>query len=160
MTSSSELQLADEIIDQLVPLIARQRQALVEAGCFRHISSTHLHVLYMLASGGPLPMGRVADQLDVSLPNVTGIVERMVERGVVERTRPADDRRVVEVGITSVGREILDEIDMVKRQEMARVIARLTPEQQQRALSTFTELRHAADAVQSEDIHTTQGDAA
>ena len=154
--------LVQNILAQLAPLIARQRKALVQAGCYRQISSTHLHVLYMLVSRGAMPMSKLADQLDVSLPNVTGIVERMVERGFVERLRPEDDRRVVEVRITAAGREILDEIDTIKRQEMATVIGRLTPEQQGRALRAFTDMRIATEQIALEESQTnlTAGDPA
>ena len=96
--------VVDQILDQLAPLIARQRKAVVQAGCYRQISSTHLHVLYVLVGGEAMTMSRLADQLDVSLPNVTGIVERMVERGLVERTHREDDRRIVGVRITAAGR--------------------------------------------------------
>lgn len=138
-------------MEQLAPLIARQRKALAQAGSYRQISSTHLHVLYMLVSRGAMPMSRLADQLHVSLPNVTGIVERMVEKGLVERTRPEDDRRVVQVRITDAGRQVLDEIDTVKRQEMANVICRLTPEQQDRALRAFTDMRIATEQLADEE---------
>jgi len=147
-------QIVDQILEQLEPVVARQRKALVDQGCFRHISSTQLHVLYMLGSLGSMPMSRLAEQLGVSLPNATGLVERMVERGVVERVRPEDDRRVVEVRITTAGREVLDEIDMVKRQQMATIIARLTPEQQERALRTFTEMRVASEQLVAEGSDT------
>jgi DNA-binding MarR family transcriptional regulator len=147
-------EIVDQIIEQLEPVIARQRKALVQQGCYRQISSTQLHVLYMLVSQGATPMSRLAEQLDVSLPNVTGLVERMVERGIVERLRPVDDRRVVEVRITAAGSFILDQIDMVKRQQMANVIARLTPDQQERALTTFRELRAATEQLVFEELDT------
>jgi DNA-binding MarR family transcriptional regulator len=157
VTTTAHAEIVDQILDQLSPLIARQRKALVQQGCFRQVSSTQLHVLYMLVSGGDLPMGGLAEQLDVSLPNVTGIVERLVERGLVERIRPADDRRIVEVRITAAGREILDEIDLVKRQEMAKVIDRLTPVQQERALRAFTDLRIASEELAQETTHEFEG---
>ena len=152
--------VVDRILDQLEPLIARQRQAVIEQGCFRQISSTQLHVLFLLVNHGPIPMGRLADLLDVSLPNVTGIIERMVERGFVERTRQSDDRRVVEVAATAAGRETVEEIDMIRRGQVAAVVSRLTAEQQRRALRTFTELRLAAEALQTEEVHQSRGDAA
>lgn len=151
MTSPARPDVVDQIMEQLAPLIARQRKALAQAGSYRQISSTHLHVLYMLVSRGAMPMSRLADQLHVSLPNVTGIVERMVEKGLVERTRPEDDRRVVQVRITDAGRQVLDEIDTVKRQEMANVICRLTPEQQDRALRAFTDMRIATEQLADEE---------
>jgi DNA-binding MarR family transcriptional regulator len=164
VTSPSRPNIVDQIMDQLAPLIARQRKALVQAGCYRQVSSTHLHVLYMLVSRGAMPMSRLADQLQVSLPNVTGIIERMVEKGLVERARPDDDRRVVQVRITDAGRAMLDQIDTVKRQEMANVICRLTPEQQDRALRAFTDMRVATEQLAREEIqpeaHESAGDAA
>src|SRR4051794_29097853 len=157
VTTTTSVEIVDQILDQLAPLVARQRKALVQAGCFRQISSTHLHVLYVLVSRGAMPMSRLADQLDVSLPNVTGIVERMVERGFVERTRPGDDRRVVEVRITDAGRAVLDEIDTVKRQEMANVISRLSPQQQERALRAFTDMRIATERLAQEETNSVEG---
>ena len=151
MTTDVRYGVVDQIAAQLAPLIARQRQAVAQAGCYRQISSTHLHVAYVLADGEAMTMSRLAEQLDVSLPNVTGIVERMVERGLVERTHREDDRRTVGVRITDAGRKVLDEIDTVKRQEIANVIARMTPEQQERALRAFTDMRVAAEQLATEE---------
>ena len=144
--------IVDQILEQLEPIVARQRRALVDHGCFRQISSTQLHVLYTLGTNGAMPMSRLADQLDVSLPNVTGLIERMFERGYVERVRSDDDRRVVEVRITGAGCELLDEIDNIKHNEMAKMIGRLTAEQQEHALRTFTQLRIAAEALHTEEL--------
>ena len=145
--------LVGRILDQLEPLIARQRKAVAQQGCFRSISSTQLHVLLLLVGQGPLPMSRLAEQLDVSLPNVSGIVERMVEHGLVERTRPDDDRRIVAVAVTRAGTETVEEIDMIRRSQLAAVICRLTVAQQERALRTFTELRQAAETMSTEEIN-------
>jgi MarR family transcriptional regulator, temperature-dependent positive regulator of motility len=143
--------LVEQILDQLEPLIARQRKAVARAGCLRAISSTQLHVLFVLESDGQMPMGRLADLLDASLPNVTGIVDRMVEGGLVERDRDADDRRVVAVRTTAAGRAAVEEIDLVRRRTLGATLARLTPDQQARALQTFTDLRAAAKAADQAD---------
>jgi DNA-binding MarR family transcriptional regulator len=141
--------IVEQILDQLEPLVARQRRAVARAGCFRAISSTQLHVLFMLLSDGPTTMSHLAEALDVSLPNVTGIVDRMVENGLVERGG-ADDRRVVTVRATAAGRHTVEEIDLVRRRQLAAVLAQLNPEQQRRALDTFTELRLAAERLDRE----------
>lgn len=139
--------VVSRILAQLAPFAALQRRALARAGCLRAISSTQLHVLFVLVSEGAMPMSRLADQLGVSLPNVTGIVDRMVERGYVERGRDLEDRRVVTVSASEAGRAAVEEIDMIRRRTIARVLEHLTPEQQRRALRTFTDLRTAAEAV-------------
>ncbi len=139
--------LVERILDELEPLVARQRRAVAREGCLRLISSTQLHVLFMLMSDGPSTMSHLADSLNVSLPNVTGLIDRMVEHGLVERGRDSDDRRVVTVSTTAAGRAAAEEIDLVRRRQLATVLAQLKPDQQRRALELFTELRLAAERL-------------
>jgi len=145
--------VVDQILEQLEPLIARQRKAVARHGCLRAISSTHLHVLYLLETEGSMTMGRLAERLDVSLPNVTGIVDRMAERGFVERGNDPGDRRVVKVRATAGGREAVEEIDQVRRQALKSILTRLLPDQQRRALRTFTEMRAAAEEAGDVEPH-------
>jgi DNA-binding MarR family transcriptional regulator len=142
--------LVERILDELEPLIARQRRAVAREGCLRAISSTQLHVLFMLMCDGQSTMSHLAESLHVSLPNVTGLIDRMVEHGLVERGRDEDDRRVVTVLATEAGRSIVEEIDLVRRRQLAAVLAQLNPDQQRRALETFTELRLAAERLDIE----------
>jgi len=139
--------LVDAILNQLDPLIARQRKAVARAGCLRAISSTHLHVLFLLEGEGQMTMTQLAELLDVSLPNITGLVDRMEERGLVERGRDADDRRLVTLKSTSAGHATVEEIDQIRRQALGSVLRQLTIEQQKRALQTFIDLRTAAETT-------------
>ncbi len=144
--------LVEQILDQLEPLIARQRRAVAREGCLRAISSTQLHVLFMLMSDGPSTMTHLADKLGVSLPNVTGLVDRMVEHGLVERGRDSDDRRVVTVSTTAAGRAQVEEIDLVRRRALAELLSRLNPSQQVQALQIFAALRANAEALDNEGV--------
>ena len=90
------------------------------------ISMTHFHVLTLLRHNEAMPMGRLADILDASMSNATGIVDRMEERGLVERVRVPDDRRVVLVRPTQAGLDLVDEVELVKNDVMIRALARLS----------------------------------
>ena len=68
------------------------------------ISMAQLHVLNLVESHGEMAMSRLADMLDVSLSNATGLIDRVEERGFVERIRVATDRRMVMVRLTPAGR--------------------------------------------------------
>src|SRR6476619_5558097 len=85
-------QLIDAAVDELHAMIGSLRCAgtgrMVKAG----ISMTHLHILWVLEHHGDLPMSRLADLLDVSLSNATGLIDWMEERGLVERFRVPNDR--------------------------------------------------------------------
>jgi DNA-binding MarR family transcriptional regulator len=150
--------LVDQILDRLDPLITRQRREVARHGCLRMVSSTQLHVLYLLDCEGTQSMTALADALGVSLPNVTGLIDRMVERGLVERIRDDSDRRVVAVRTTKVGRDTLGEMDLVRRQTMAAILELLTPDQQARALQTFSDLHDAVELIDATpDTHSTTG---
>ena len=50
------------------------------------ISMAQLHIMYTLERNGVMTMSRLADVLGVSLSNASGLVDRMEERGYIERT--------------------------------------------------------------------------
>ena len=139
--------LVDQCLSELEPFMARQRKAIASDGCLRAMSSTHLHVLFLLTSQGPQPMGRLADLLTVSMPNVTGIVDRMVAHGLVERLRDDDDRRLVVIRATLAGRQAVEEIDFLKRRQFARVLEVLDPHEQECVLEAFRTLNRAAERI-------------
>src|SRR4051794_9896932 len=92
-------------------IIAGVRTALREMKCIgserivrKGLSMSTWHVLVMLERHGDLSMSRLAELLDVSLSNATGLVDRMDERGLIERVRVPDDRRVVLVRVSEAGR--------------------------------------------------------
>ncbi|HXI45305.1 MAG TPA: MarR family transcriptional regulator [Candidatus Acidoferrales bacterium] len=135
--------LVDSIVEELHQMIGSLRCAgtgrMVKAG----ISMTHLHILWVLEHHGELPMSRLADLLDVSLSDATGLIDRMEERGLVERLRVPDDRRVVIVRASEQGVRIRDEIEALKQDRMRSILTRLKPNQLTRVLAALGDLRGA-----------------
>jgi DNA-binding MarR family transcriptional regulator len=101
----------------------------------------------VLTTDGPMAMGRLAEQLDASLPSVSGIVDRMVGHGLVERLRDDDDRRLVVIRATQAGHTAVEEIDLVRRRQLARVLELLAPVEQEAALRVFRKMRAASDRL-------------
>jgi DNA-binding MarR family transcriptional regulator len=58
----------------------------------------------------PRAMGDLAHQMHCDNSNITGIVDRLTERGLVERRAAEGDRRIKLVALTKVGRELKDEL--------------------------------------------------
>ena len=101
--SASRRRIVDDLLDELTSWSPRER-----AGAFKHwlrgsLSLVHLQVLAVLEADGPLAMSKLAEALDVSVASATGIIDRMEQRGLVERRREPDDRRVVLVHRTDSG---------------------------------------------------------
>jgi DNA-binding MarR family transcriptional regulator len=89
-------------------------------------------------------MSRLAEDLGVALPNATGIVDRLCERGLVERMPDAADRRVVRVCLTDAGRQLVDEMEAGRRERLRRLFGALTPAQQRRLALALRDLAGAA----------------
>ena len=135
--------LVDSIVGELHRMIGSLRCAgtgrMVKAG----ISMTHLHILWVLEHHGDLTMSRLAEMLDVSFSNATGLIDRMEERGLVERVRVPDDRRVVIVRASADGARIRDEIEALKQDRMRAILGRLGPDQLTRVLAALGDLQGA-----------------
>jgi DNA-binding MarR family transcriptional regulator len=143
-TTSTAPGTAAEIIDALAPLLARQRRRWA-ARCQAHgLSIVGFQVLALLEEHEAMPMSRLAEELDVALPNATGIVGRMAERGFVERAHDETDRRMVLVSLTDDGRRLIAEMETERRERMTSLIAEMDPTQQRRLLRTVKDLHAAA----------------
>ena len=90
------------------------------------------HVLRMLEGSKPIPMGDLADALQCDASNVTGIVDRLEARGLVERRSAPHDRRVKALMLTPAGLQLRRRALRAMTEPPA-AIKRL-PEEDQRAL--------------------------
>jgi DNA-binding MarR family transcriptional regulator len=102
-----------------------------------------LHILYTLQRNGEMPMSRLAEILNVSLSNATGLIDRIEERGFVERTRVPEDRRVVKISVTPEGLRMLDEIDALSDELLREVLSRIGPSKLSGVAQAVTSLRDA-----------------
>lgn len=144
-TSSSPS--ATEILDAIAPLLAHHRRGWA-ARCQAHgISIAGFQVLALLEMDGPTPMGRLADELGVALPNATGIAARMADRGLIQRSQDPSDRRVVLVSLTVAGRGVIEEMEAARRERMTRLLGELDNTQQRRLLQAVRDLHAAAERL-------------
>lgn len=63
------------------------------------------------AGGAGLPSGEVGARMVSREPDVTRLLERMAQRGLVERVRDQADRRVVQTHLTAQGLRLVDQLD-------------------------------------------------
>ena len=76
------------------------------------LTAQQYNVLRLLraARPDPVPTLTLADRLISRAPDITRMIDRLEERGLVARDRGAEDRRVVRVRITDAGLELLAEV--------------------------------------------------
>jgi DNA-binding MarR family transcriptional regulator len=78
---------------------------------------------------GQTPIRRLADALGIR-PNVaTGIIQRLVDRGLIERREDPDDRRVRLLSVTDRGLALIDELSGIVLAKGRELLDRLSDEQ-------------------------------
>ncbi len=113
------------------------------------LSLLHLNVISILEVDGPLPMSRLADALDVSVASATGIVDRMVKRGLVERRPDPNDRRVVLVQPTDRAGAVFRLIDERRRRGLRSLLERLSDDELAALRTGHEALRRARSELAS-----------
>ena len=142
--------VAADLLDELGPIIAGERAAFALRCHHRSISMTHLLLMTLLETHGPLPMSRVAELLGCGLPAATGIVSRMQERGLVERQHDSEDRRVVTLSLSDEGAVEIRELHLSRRERMATALTHLSEPESEQLLASVRSLRAAFNRANSQ----------
>lgn len=96
----STLELSLKAFRELFPILPKEWLSL-------DLSTPQLKVALLLLVNGSCRMSVIASALGVSLATSTGVVDRLVERGLVVREGDPEDRRVVLCRLSSKGEEML-----------------------------------------------------
>jgi DNA-binding MarR family transcriptional regulator len=102
------------------------------------ISATQYNVLRILRGADPegLCRNELRERLITRMPDVTRLLDRMEEIGLVSRSRETTDRRLVTTYITKQGHRLVDDLDEAVAAEHLRTVGHLSKTQ----LTTFIEL--------------------
>jgi len=101
------------------------------------LTLTEFAVLEALLHKGPLPMGVIGEKILLTSGSTTYVIDKLEQRGLLQRRRCTDDRRVLHVDLTDDGRALIEAVFP----EHAQLIRTLTE-----GLST-NEQGHVADQL-------------
>ncbi len=119
-------------------MMARKGHMLETAAAFE-LSPPQMWALRHLEPGRPLPMSALAELLHCDNSNVTGIVDRLESRGLVERRAAEHDRRVKHLVVTDAGAEVREQVD-ARMNVPPPGFENLTPDEQRRLAALLRKL--------------------
>jgi MarR family transcriptional regulator, organic hydroperoxide resistance regulator len=90
----------------LVRFSFAHRAALPALAAELELSPAQCHLLNLLEPNRSIAMGQLAGALACDASNVTGLVDRLESRGLVERRPSAGDRRVKVLTLTPLGAKL------------------------------------------------------
>lgn len=89
----------------------------------------------------PIPTLSIASRLISRAPDITRLLDRLQERKLIERHRPADNRRTVMVSITPAGLELLDKLALDVRDCHTRQLGHLSVSQMRTLIDLLQKAR-------------------
>jgi MarR family 2-MHQ and catechol resistance regulon transcriptional repressor len=99
------------------------------------LTESQINVLELLHNLGPLPQKDIAKSLSVTGGNITMVVDNLQKRDLVERKRWQEDRRVVHVELTNLGKETIESYIPLHLQKVLGAFEGLEPKEQEQLQS-------------------------
>ena len=84
-------------------------------------------LLVLVASNAEVNQKQLGEALDISAPNMAITIDRLVERGWVERVRSTQDRRAMIIHLTAAGRELVKRAQKIAATMEEQSLAVLSP---------------------------------
>ncbi len=95
------------------------------------LTTPQFGILEALHHLGPLSLGDLANKLLVTGGNVTYVMDRLEEMGLVYRERSLDDRRVIQAKLSLAGRQLIADVFPGHAEYVERLAAHLTLAEQE-----------------------------
>ena len=130
--------LVDDVAQNLFLALPIFRKRLLHMDVIQrefNIPLSHVQVLAMLHDNGSMTVSEISRRLGIAKPNITPLVDRLLESGFVERKRNEEDRRRVDISICYSGVQELSKI-RAKMRELVGVWAGSLSNAELRTLNT------------------------
>ncbi|MDZ7344553.1 MAG: MarR family transcriptional regulator [candidate division KSB1 bacterium] len=100
-------------------------------------------VLEALAHLGPMKMCDIAGKLLMSGGNVTGVVDRLEQKGLVRRIVDTEDRRTFVIHLTAAGRKLIDDIFPRHALQIEKLTSALSAKEKGTLIALLKKLGHS-----------------
>lgn len=94
------------------------------------LTQPQFQVLRIVAKVGATPMRGISDEMLVTPANITGIIDRLESKGLIERMVGQGDRRATIIELTSKGRAVQDRVAVKYGEFMQKVLQAFTTDEQ------------------------------
>jgi DNA-binding MarR family transcriptional regulator len=140
-SASGDVAEIQRALARFAHMITRARQHdRITVGTGVQISRAGVPILRLLRACGPLRPGEIAAQLGVEPPHIARQVHQLGETGYVELVPDPSDGRARHVQLTAAGRQAIDRIDEMARQQMLRALGAWTPQERGQLAAYLTRM--------------------
>ncbi|MGZ7043937.1 MAG: MarR family winged helix-turn-helix transcriptional regulator [Methanobacterium sp.] len=105
------------------------------------IPRSYYHVLGVLKKRGELPMSKIGNRVHISKSNMTSLIDKLVEDGLVERIPDKNDRRVINIKITDKGNDLLKNLRKHSNNEIKKNLSALSDEDMEKLYDSVENIK-------------------
>lgn len=112
------------------------------------IKFAHIPILFQIRTLRNPTMGELGDSSGFQLSSLTRITDKLVERGLVAREADPSDRRVVRVGVTAAGCQIVEKFEMARKKKVKSILMRLTSRERKDLIRVLQDIHRRISSEQ------------
>lgn len=116
-----------------------------------HITAPQMICLYSVANQNSITLSQLAREVSLSASTVTGIVDRLESKGLVQRQRDGRDRRKIVLAITEAGQELTKAAPTLLQDRFSERLQKL-PRQEQATIALS--LERVVEMMEAEHLDT------
>ena len=113
------------------------------------IDDTDFRILEVLLNKGPLPVNTIGPKVFLTPGSISVAIDRLLDRGLVNRVESPEDRRVRIVSLTQKGKRLIAPVFRKHAAEIKKVFADASPKELQALESTLKTIGKRAESLGS-----------
>jgi DNA-binding MarR family transcriptional regulator len=149
-TPSNPAQGQPDRVQQTIYLIRK----LMQAGAYYtkelnkkyNVSAPQVACLLALLEDGPMALSQVARKIMVNSSTLTGIIDRLEQKGLVKRTRTSLDRRVITIELTEAGRKVAENAPPPVQLKIVEGLKQLNEQEREQIIQALSKLAEMIDS--------------
>ena len=121
---------SNETYDAVMSAYKAMRSSISQELSREGLTPPQFSVLRVIAKHGAMPLNRISQEMLVTPPNITGVVDRLESRHLVKRVADEEDRRTTIIELTPEGRRLQEIVAKRYNKFMKEVLLEFTHNEQ------------------------------
>lgn len=132
-----------DLVDQYITLsfsVTKNAESLIKEQIGSDLTNDQHYTLRYIHQTGPCTSSQLADVFQVNKSAITAIVNRMCQKGLIERDRDPNDRRLVYLSLTEKGKELYFETEQRIHKLVESLITQFEEKEIEQFIKTYEKL--------------------
>jgi DNA-binding MarR family transcriptional regulator len=151
MTVENERDRIQEVIHLMRKLTQAGERYTKELNKKFSVSAPQVACLLALLDNGPISPSQIAKKIMVESSTVTGIIDRLEQKGLVTRARVSPDRRVITIELTDSGRRLAENAPPPIQHKIVKGLRKIEEGERAQIIETLSRLTEMIDAEDMDD---------